>query len=755
MTSWYSRAPLLACTALALLPAAAPAAAQDGSTVLETIEVEGGKTSAGVASDTPLATRTSGDEIAKKEISGIADLGNTTEPGVDYSRHTDGVTIRGLAGPRVATVIDGIPLPYLENYARSGGPSGSTTNSDGGGSSFDFASLSALDVLRGSDSSRLGSGVLGGALVMRTLEPEDLIGEGRDRGGIAKLTYDGEDRGIAGSLAVAGRSGSTSALLQGSYRRGHETGNNGTNASFGAARTAPNPADIDQNNLLFKLRHDLAGGHRIGLTAERFDRDADIDMATAWDVISGRPPNFTTFPAHLYSGDDRTRRERVSAEYSYVSPAAGGFVDSASVTAYWQRLTRHSGTEGLQEAAPGGVPNGVRQYYLRDNEISEATLGLTGWLGGGFTTGAYEHRVLMGFDLSSFRTSQFTVSVPPTTLGSQADVPEVDGTRFGFFVEDRIGFGATGFALTPGLRFDWHGYDPQPTPGYAANPGAGGLPAPRKNSGARVSPKLLATYQAAPAVELFAQASASYRAPTASELYMNFANLAGGYAQLGNPDLKSETGLGLEVGANLGTEDSGGRIAVFHNRYRNYIQDTGIVYDPAFPAFFTGLGSFENLAKVHISGIELKAHRLFGNGIRLHGGLSYAYGKDVVAGTVLRSVLPFKAIAGVGYERENWGVDLTAIFAGKVREDGPQDDGRGGTYDTFDAPGYGIVNLTGWWEPEQVGGLRLQAGVYNLFDKTYYSAAATQNISENAPPQPLPFYSEPGRTFKVSLTQKF
>lgn len=752
MKVWHSRSALMACTAMAVLSTVTMTAAQDGassgSTVLETITVEGKKTAADVASDTPLATQTTGEEIAKKEIGSISDLGNTTEPGVDYSKRTDGPVIRGLSGPRVATIIDGIPIPYLENFARSGGPSGSTTNSDGGGSSFDFASLSALDVLRGADSSRLAAGVLGGAFVLRTLEPEDLIEEGRSWGGLTKLTYDSEDSSIAGSLAVAGRVGATSALLQGSYKRGHETENQGTVDSYGATRTKPNPADIDQSNLLFKLRHDIEGGHRIGFTAERFERDADIDMATSWNDT----PGGTRFPSNAYFGNDDTRRERVSVDYNYVSPDDGGFIDTAGVTAYWQRLTKNSGTHGTQinAANPGGYP------YLRDNEISEAAFGLTGRLSGGFTVGTYEHRVLMGFDVSSFKTEQFTISIPPTSLGSQADIPEVDGTKFGFFVEDRIGFANTGFALTPGIRFDWHSYDPQPTPGYGANPGGGGFPAPTKNSGSNVSPKLLATYQATPSLELFAQASASYRAPTVSELYMNFTNAAGGYAQLGNPDLKAETGLGLEVGANLGTEDFGGRVAVFHNRYRNYIQDTPLIPDPInYPGFFTGIGSFENLARVHISGIELKAHKLFDNGIRLHGAFSYAYGKDVVADEALRSVAPFKAIAGIGYERENWGVDLTAIFVGKVREDGPQDNGRGGTYDTFDAPGYGIVNLSGWWEPEQIKGMRIQAGVYNLFDKTYYNAAATQDINENAPPQPLVFYSEPGRTFKLSLTHKF
>jgi hemoglobin/transferrin/lactoferrin receptor protein len=52
--------------------------------------------------------------------------------------------------------------------------------------------------------------------------------------------------------------------------------------------------------------------------------------------------------------------------------------------------------------------------------------------------------------------------------------------------------------------------------------------------------------------------------------------------------------------------------------------------------------------------------------------------------------------------------------------------------------------------------MRIQAGVYNLFDKTYYDALAVRSINPlSASSQPMEFYSQPGRTFKVSLTHKF
>ena len=526
MDIWYSRSALLACTALAVLYASVPANAQDGSAddglmVLETIEVTGkrGGEAAGVASDTPLATQTTGEDIAKKEIGSIADLGNTTEPGVEYLKRTDGPVIRGLSGPRVATVIDGITIPYLENFARSA--TSSLTNSDGGGSSFDFSSLSALDVLRGADSSRIGSGVLGGALVLRTLEPEDLIDGSRNCGALARVIYDSQDKSLAGSLAIAGRAGDTSALLQGSYKRGHETRNMGTNGSYGRDRTRPDPLDFDQDNLLFKLRHDIEGGHRIGITVERHHRDARSDLATSWTVPAGIGAGQYIFPVDGYFGNEETKRERLSLDYSYVAPSDHGFIKQAHARAYWQRLAKGAGADGTQIR----LGDGTRVSYLRDNELSESALGFNGGLTAGFTTGIYDHKIHAGVDFASIEAKIYMTFLPSSMVGgSQSDIPDVDGRRLGIFIDDEISIADTGLALTPGLRFDWHEYQPKPSDGYSQNPGSGIFGLPGKYSSSRFSPRLLATYDVNPQVQLFAQWSSAYRAPNINELYLDFSN---------------------------------------------------------------------------------------------------------------------------------------------------------------------------------------------------------------------------------------
>ncbi|GEO83997.1 MULTISPECIES: TonB-dependent hemoglobin/transferrin/lactoferrin family receptor [Alphaproteobacteria] len=718
---------LLTCTALVAVAPGFSALAQQadasgsaaGDTQLETIVVKGKRVAQGSVADTPLATQTTQDDIAKKEIDSLEDLGNTTEPGVTFVEATQSVNIRGLEDDRVLTTIDGIPIPYLSDLVRS---------SFGGANSYDFSSLSSIDILRGADSSRAGSGALGGAVLLRTLEPEDLIGEGKDFGGVAKTTYDSSDQSFGGSLAVAKKVDNTSVLLQGSYKKGHEQETGGDVGGYGSTRTEANPEDYDKTNVLFKIRQDLEGGHQIGITAERYDFDSTTNL---------KGTQGSTYAKDNYDEISDNTRNRVSLDYRYEAIAEDSLIDAAFATLYWQKTERKEGTDGYRNTAPIGD-------YSRISTNEEEAFGFAGYIYSDFATGMLQHRLTIGTDLSFATTTQFArgedscdVTYVPTCAyfhNNQADMPETDSKRIGLYAEDRIEIGSSGFSLTPGLRFDWYDYDPQETAGYENNSGYSGLP--DGQSDWALSPKLRAGWQARPDVELFTQFATGFKAPNVSQLYSNFDN-GPLYRQVGNPDLEAESSYGFEVGANLGDEDFGGRVTAFTTRYKDFI-DTATV-----PLAGYMLGSFEffNRGNVRISGVEVRAQKKFANGFSAHGSVAYAYGEDLDSNEVLGSVPPLKAIIGLGYETENWGTDVSLIAAAAVDEDSTA---------SSKPAGYGIVNLTGWWEPEQVQGLRVQAGVYNVFDKTYFDALEVKDVANASE-----LYSQAGRYFKFSVTQKF
>ena len=77
--------------------------------------------------------------------------------------------------------------------------------------------------------------------------------------------------------------------------------------------------------------------------------------------------------------------------------------------------------------------------------------------------------------------------------------------------------------------------------------------------------------------------------------------------------------------------------------------------------------------------------------------------------------------------------------------------------DGFVAPGYGVVDATVWWTPERIGdidvsGLRVQAGVFNIFDKKYWDAVS---VPDGTTVAAADYFTEPGRTFKISISKKF
>ena len=716
------RASLLACTALAAfsIPVIAFAQdAEDGAVELGTIVVKGKRVPAGSVEDTPLATQTTAKEIAQKDITSLDDLGNTTEPGVSWVAETQSVNIRGLEEDRVLTTIDGIPIPYLSDGVRA---------SYGGANTYDFSSLSSVDILRGGDSSRAGSGALGGAVLLRTLEPEDLIGGGQNFGGVAKATFDGKDQSIGGSAAIAKKIENTSILFQGSYKKGHESKTGGDIGGYGANRTKADPEEYDQRNILFKIRQDLEGGHQIGLTAEHFNFDSTTNL---------KSEQGSSYAQDDYDNLVDNTRNRVSLDYSYEAIAEDSLISSAFATLYWQHTERQEGTDGERLTDPKGG-------YGRISTNEEQAFGFAGFVNSDFVTGDLSHRLTMGGDFSFATTTQIQVGHDTCDVtyvsncafyhNNQADMPETDAAKLGLYMEDRIEVGQTGLTVTPGIRFDWYDYNPKETAGYENNSGYAGLP--DGQSDWQLSPKLRAAYQVRPDVELFAQFAMGFKAPNVTQLYVNYDN-APFYRSFGNSDLEAETSYGFELGANLGDEDFGGRITAFTTRYKNFI-DTDTVTTAGY-----AFGSIEyfNRDKVRISGVEVRAHKTFTSGFNLHGSVAYAYGEDIDTGELLASVAPLKGIFGVGFEQETWGADASLIASAAVDNDSTA---------SSKPDGYGIVNLTGWWEPEQFQGLRLQAGVYNVFDKTYFDALEVKEASTLSD-----LYSESGRYFKVSLTQRF
>lgn len=708
----------------------------DAPVVLDPVTLRGAAPAAAPGA-MPSTTTVERQELDRAQVNSLTDLARRTA-GVAFNRRTNSVNIRGLEGPRVLTTVDGIRIPYLQDGARQ---------ANGGTDSFDFDSLSTLDLMRGADSSTFGSGALGGVVAVRTLDPEDLLPGDKTLGVLTKSGYDSADDSWFGNAAVATRVADTFLLVQGGYRRGHETDNQGSVGGVGATRSLPNPEDYDQISGLVKLHQHFDGGHRVGLTGEMFERDEDFDGRTTQTLTGNYRPGD-------YRNGEAVERQRVSLDYVYEAPE-DGLVDAARAILYWQRLVRTATVDAYRTTSVVGD-------FTRENDVEDTGFGFNGDATARFETGVVTHRLTAGLDLFAGETTQYsagTDSCPATgpytgryvacnnLHTNQADMPAVDTRSVGLFVEDEIGL-APGFRLTPGLRFDWYSADPKLTDDYANSAAyTGELPA--SSSDWAISPKLLAEYDIAPDVVLYGQYAAGFRAPTVNELYLRF-GAEGTYLRTGNPDLEAETSNGFEVGVRYEGERYKAALVAFDTRYKNFI-DTVQIAPPGGLYPQGGIVGYENIANARIYGLEASASVDITENWRAFASLAVQRGKDTDADVYLDSIPPLQAILGLGYATETWGVDvLTKLAAAR-------DDVDSG----FKAPGYGVVDLTGWYEPKQVKGLRIAAGVYNLFDQTYYDALNVPDPTGTGAPgstglaQPVEYYSEPGRSFKLTATLQF
>lgn len=674
-------------------------------------------------SPTILTDRKTANDIAEKQIDDVHDVGRL-DPSIGYNADSDSFTIRGLDRNRVLTTIDGIRLPWLYDGSR---------NAKMGASLFDFSSLSTLDIIHGADSSLYGSGAFGGVVALRTLDPEDLLTVDKNWGSLTKGSYDSADRSWHVNEAFAVRAKQTYALFQGGYTRGKERENNAIGGGYGVKRMEPNPATFDQDNLLFKLYQHIDGSQRIGFTAERFNLSKDIDTLNA---------STSTYRPGTNVEDDEKRRERLSMSYDY---NGGGFVDEAHAIAYWQRQRTDEKTEAIRLSIPKG-------YYMRDNLIRNTDYGINAAALKKIEAGSLTHTLRVAMDASSSKFQQFAGGQdncpPPPFKGpfitckfmhtNQSDSPDTNSTIFGLSVEDEIGFLQNRLRLTPGLRYDWYDHRPQDTYTYEHAAGFTGYPA--NNSDSHLSPKLRMEWDAIDKLTLYAQWAQAFRAPSVTELYLNYTN-PGFYYIKGNPDLEPETSNGYDIGAHIGDENLGGSVSLFSNYYKNFIDQIDL---GASREFVIQRGLHINRARVRISGVEAKAYWVLSNGWHTNAALAYAEGKDTDNDEHLNSIPALKGVIGVGYARELWGSDVSLTAAAKrnkVEENS----------DFAKTPGYTLIDLTGWWEPLGKKGPKLQAGIFNLFDKRYWNAVDLPS----SPTTPKDYYSQPGRTFKISLTQKF
>jgi hemoglobin/transferrin/lactoferrin receptor protein len=633
----------------------------------------------------------------------------------------EGINIRGLEGNQVLMMSDGIRLPNAFSFV---------SFSTGRGDYIETEGLKSAEVLRGPASTQFGSDGLAGAVSLRTIDPADLLKDGKTTAGYARSSYNGVDSSWGNTIAAATQAGRLQALILASHRKGHEVENKGQDHSQNANRTASNPNDYSSNYVLGKLAFGINDKHRIGATIESQRRKQDTEVYSARSV-----PPLAASSVIDFDTRDKLRRDRISFDHHYQDLNAP-WVQKIDTSIYWQDAeNRQFSAEDRNTAAD----------RTRDNTFASSVAGISSVLQSSFASASAQHRLTYGVDWSRSKIEGLRDGTTPT-MGDplpSKPFPNTTYTQTGAFAQDEIELGK--FSIIPGLRFDH----------YDLKPSAAGYTGTLVSlSDQALTPKIGLIWRASPAFAPYAQWAKGFRAPTPDQVNNSFSNPIHGYGSIGNPNLKPERANSLEVGFRGRHENLRYSLAAFDNRYDNFISQQVVSVNPGPPPFITY--QYINLAEARIKGLEARGEWTLSPSWTANAGFAYSEGDSRSNGvkSTLETINPFKAVIGARYEAGPWGFKANITHSSAKSPTllpRLQTSGAPGapTLPQFAPPSYTVLDLGMSWKQANWS---LNANLNNVFDQKYWRWSDARGVADNAQRDA---YSAPRRNLSVSLRYDF
>jgi hemoglobin/transferrin/lactoferrin receptor protein len=597
----------------------------------------------------------------------------------------ESINIRGLQGNNVLLLVDGIRVPNQFSFG---------SLSSGRGNFLDVDGFRKIEVVRGPSSTQYGSDGLAGIVHFQTFSPSDLIERGMDKGGFARTGYSSVDNSSNTTFAYAGKTQDVQGMVLGNIQSGHQLENQGSNYSTGINRTAPNPADYRNWYVLSKAFLRIDSVNKLGITYEsqnviqNINNLSDLSRAVATSTAS-----------------DTTSRDRISGEYHY-RDFANEVIQAAKVMLYLQdaSVTQKSYQES---AAAGG-----RSYPWRSrtNTYSQNTKGINASLESNTTT-LINQRLSYGLDWSSA-----DISSQINAAGNGASITPAPPSKYdlgGAFFQSEMAFGE--LTLIPAIRFDAYSIKPQTGISTA-------------NSGSAVSPALGAIWNWAPVFRPFINWGQAFGAPTPDQALSSHANSGPGqnYRLVANPNLKPQTGNGIELGSRGRAGAWRYQASAYANNYDNFIAQVttqGSTLSPLDPAIL----QYQNLTKVSIRGWDIRTDWAFAERWQANAAMAYSYGQQTQNGITapLNTIQPLRAVLGMRYDAIEWGAFANLVWnQGKAVSNVNFNSNTGGTANQFLTPASTILNLTGYWKPAKQ--ITVNFNLNNVFNSTYWNWAGVQ-----------------------------
>ncbi|HHE9991768.1 TPA: TonB-dependent hemoglobin/transferrin/lactoferrin family receptor, partial [Haemophilus influenzae] len=270
-----------------------------------------------------------------------------------------GFAIRGVDENRVAINIDG--LRQAETLSSQGFKElfegyGNFNNTRNGA---EIETLKEVNITKGANSIKSGSGSLGGSVIYKTKDARDYL-LNKDYYVSYKKGYATENNQSFNTLTLAGRYKKFDALVVTTSRNGHELENydykNADSLTQGKKREKADPYKIEQDSTLLKFSFNPTENHRFTLAADLYEhrsRGQDLSYTLKYQ----RSGNETDEVESRHT-NDKTKRRNIS--FSYENFSQTPFWDTLKLTYSDQRIKTRARTDEYCDA-------GVRHCEGTDN----------------------------------------------------------------------------------------------------------------------------------------------------------------------------------------------------------------------------------------------------------------------------------------------------------------------------------------------------------------------------------------------------
>ncbi|HHF4728401.1 TPA: TonB-dependent hemoglobin/transferrin/lactoferrin family receptor, partial [Haemophilus influenzae] len=282
-----------------------------------------------------------------------------------------GFAIRGVDENRVAINIDG--LRQAETLSSQGFKElfegyGNFNNTRNGA---EIETLKEVNITKGANSIKSGSGSLGGSVIYKTKDARDYL-LNKDYYVSYKKGYATENNQSFNTLTLAGRYKKFDALVVTTRRNGHELENydykNADSLTQGKKREKADPYKIEQDSTLLKLSFNPTENHRFTLAADLYEhrsRGQDLSYTLKYQRSGHETPEDDS--RHT---NDKTKRRNIS--FSYENFSQTPFWDTLKITFSKQKIKTRARTDeycdaGVRHCQGTANPAGLK---LIDGEIT-------------------------------------------------------------------------------------------------------------------------------------------------------------------------------------------------------------------------------------------------------------------------------------------------------------------------------------------------------------------------------------------------